>query len=175
MALVLLAVLSCTAFAAPKDLSRTVGVVLVGGAEFKTEDYLNITKDEIKSRCSGRCEIGNDVQSKYNAYCLEHGQTAGKEAPSKQDVMGFASWSGYGKVLFLVVSDSVVDRHQNAKSRERDRVSVQVDGYLGSSLGILQVYTACHDEDSKTSNLRARRGAFRSCVEEIGKKIRRNL
>lgn len=167
IATMLFVLLSCMSMAGAKDPASSVGIVLIGNAEFKTPDYYNIAKAEIHPRSGAKCEIGSQVQSQYAAYWLNKGHVE-EQTPSKQDLIDFAAESGYGKVLFLVVSDSTIDVHRNAKSKEKDRISVQVNGYLATSTSVLQIYTAAHHEDSRTSNLRARRGAFRKCVDEIG-------
>ena len=172
-AMLLVLLMSCTALAA-SAADKRMGILLIGGAEFKTPEYYDIAKKAIQSKSRSKCEAGNAVQSKYNAYWLEKG-FVGEQIPQRQDLIDFTAGSGYGKVLCLVISNSTVDRHNSAKHREKDRVSVQVDAYLCSRTNVLNVYTASHEEVSKGSSLRARRAAFEKCIKEIADAMKGTL
>ena len=62
----LLAVMICfavsgTAFAA-RDY-QSVGVVIVGGVEFKTNDFYKIVRDELKTKSGAKIFVGNEMQT----------------------------------------------------------------------------------------------------------------
>ena len=161
-------VMSGTAFAA-RDY-QSVGVVIVGGVEFKTDDFYKIVRNELKPKSGAKIIVGNDMQTRYKKYWLREGYI-GEQTPQKNDLINFTAASGYSKVVCLIVSDSTVDRHNNAKSREKDRIFVQLDAYLCTPTNVADVFAAGDEEISKTSNLRARRGAFQRCLKEISKSL----
>ena len=164
--------LTSTAFAA-RDYN-SVGVVIIGGVEFKTDDYYKIIRNELNPKSGAKIIVGNDMQTLYKKYWLRQGYI-GEQTPQKNDLINFTASSGYKKVVFIIISDSTVDRHNNPKSREKDRISVQVDAYLCTSTNVEDVFAASDDELSKTSNLRARKGAFKKCLDEISKSLNRNI
>lgn len=170
MAAAILFALTATTFAARGD----IGVVIIGGAEFKTDDYYKIVQSEIKPRSGAKILVGNDMQSRYQKYWLNRGYV-GDQTPRRDDLISFTRMSGCGKVVCLVISDSALDRHNNAGRREKDRIAVQVDAYICTPTAVLDVFTASCDSNSKTSNLRARRGAFKKCLSTVGKSLNREL
>ena len=172
LALMICLAVSGTALAA-RDY-QSVGVVIVGGVEFKTEDFYKVVKNELKAKSGAKIFVGNEMQTLYKKFWLRKG-FIGEQTPSKNDLIEFTRASGYKKIVCLIVSDSVVDRHNNPKSREKDRVSIQVDAYLCTPLDVVDVFGASDEELSKTSNLRARRGAFQKCLKEINKSLSNHL
>lgn len=164
--------LTGTAFAA-RDY-QSVGVVIVGGVEFKTDDFYKIVRNELKSKSGSKIVVGNDVQTLYKKYWLREGYI-GEQMPRKEDLIRFTAASGYKKVVCIIISDSTIDRHNNPKSREKDRISVQVDAYLCTPTNVEDVFAASDEELSKTSNLRARRGAFKKCMAVICKSLNNHL
>lgn len=165
-------VLSGTAFAA-RDY-KSVGVVIIGGADYKTDDFYKAVRSEIKPKSGAKIIVGNEMQTLYKKYWLREGYI-GEQTPQKNDLIHFAAMSGYKKIVCIIVADSVVDRHNNPKSREKDRVSVQLDAYLCTPTNVEEVFSASDEELSKTSNLRARRGAFQKCLDEISKTLNKHL
>ena len=162
--------LTGTAYAA----NDKVGVVIIGGVEFKTNDFYKIVKSELNTKSGAKLLVGNEMQTLYKKYWLRQGYI-GEQTPQRDDLIHFTATSGCKKIVFLIVSDSVVDKHNNPKSREKDRVSVQLDAYLCTQTGVEDIFTASDDELSKTSNLRARRGAFKKCLDEISKELNRHI
>jgi len=161
-----------TTFAA--QYFQNVGVIIVGGAEFKTSDYYKIIKDEIKPLSGSKIVFGNDLQTKYKKYWLQKG-FIGEQMPEKDDLIAFTNMSGCDKIICLIVSDSMVDKHNSSNHREKVRVSVQLDAYICTKTDFIDVLSATDEEDSKGSDLRARRGAFQKCLKEIGKSLNQQI
>ncbi len=172
MAAAIFFVLTGTAFAAQSF--KSVGVVIVGGAEFKTSDYYKTVKNEIKPSSGAKIVYGNDLQTLYKKYWLERG-FIGEQMPQKEDLISFTNMSGCDKIICLIVSDSVVDKHNSSGHREKVRVSVQLDAYICTKTDVLDVLSANEEDTSKGSDLRARRGAFQKCLKEIGKTLNAKL
>lgn len=164
--------LTGTAFAATQNFGQ-IGVVIVGGAEFKTKDFYEVVRSEFKPDVNSKIVVGNDMQTLYKKYWLNRGQI-GEKIPQPNDLTAFAQMSGCKKIICLIVADTV-DTQNSSNHRQKSRVSVQVDAYLCTPTEVVDVFSASDDEDSKGSPLRARRGAFRKCLREIGKSLNQNI
>ena len=167
--LAILVLSAATVCAAASSYNRGTKVVIIGGAEFKTDDYYKIVRKNFGKKSKAQFEAGSDVQERYQIFMMER-YDIGENKPHKQDLIDFAAENGYGSVLFLIV-DEHLDTQNNAKSRQKNRITVQLDAYLVNSSRIVDVTTTSQDFNSKTSNLRARRGAFEKCVKEVSKKM----
>lgn len=168
LATMILTLISCTAFAAQSSSGsnyRSTKVVIIGGAEFKTKDYYNLIKKVLGSKTKTAYEAGDEIQRKYQLFMMER-YDIGENKPRKQDFIDFASRSGYGNILFLVLDENI-DTQNNSKSRQKNRITIQLDTFLVNGSGIIDFTTTSQDFISKTSNLRARRGAFEKCLKEI--------
>ena len=168
MAATIFFVLTGTALAAQSF--KNVGVIVVGGAEFKTSDYYKIIQNEIKPISGAKIVYGNDLQTLYKKYWLQQG-SIGEQVPQKEDLINFTNMSGCDKVICLIVADAVVDKHNSSGHREKSRVSVQLDAYICTKTDVVDVLSASDEQTSKGSDLRARRGAFQKCLKEIGKTL----
>ena len=156
-----------TAFAAPSYTER-VGVVIVSGAEYKTEDYFDfVEKFFVKpfSSDSMQLQYGKDAQNKYQNYWLDKGYLE-EQAPTQRNFIEFVSYGAYDKVIFLKVQDSVTDQQG-----KRSRLSVNVNAFLVDRRKVLKAASSTNEEDSKASQLRARRGAFKKCAKELSNAI----
>lgn len=166
--LMLCVALTGTALAA-RDY-QSVGVVIIGGVEFKTDDYYKIVKNELKPLSGAKIVVGNDMQTRYKKYWLNKGYI-GEQTPQKEDFTNFAAANGFSKVVYIVISDVTDDQRNSGDHRQRNRITVQVDAYLSTPNQVVDVFAASDDQKSKGSALRARRGAFKSCLEEIAKSL----
>ena len=156
-----------TAFAAPSYTER-VGIVVVGGAEYKTKDYFDfVEKYFVKPFTSNRMQMqyGKDAQNKYQNYWLDRGYLE-EQTPTQRDFIEFVSYGAYDKVIFLKVQDSVTDQQG-----KRSRLSVNVNVFLVDRRKVLKAASSTNEEDSKSSQLRARRGAFKKCAKELSNAI----
>lgn len=169
----MLAFSACTTYAAT-NLSRSVGAVVIGGAEFKTPEFYKMIQKEFDPKSGAKFIVGGDLQNKYQKFLINR-DMVGNDTPRRQDLIDFVTASGYGKILYVVISDTNSDHQNNANRRQKDRMTVQVDCYLCDNLKVVEVATASQESKSKTSDLRARRGAFNKCLEELSKNINRAM
>ena len=131
----MLAISSCSVYAAT-DVSRSVGVVVIGGAEFKTPEFYKIIEKGFDPKSNSKIVVGNDLQNKYQKYLFNNDLSV-NTLPSKRTLVNFVAASGYGKILFIEISDTNIDHQNNAKSRQKDRIAIQVDSYLCDNLNVL--------------------------------------
>lgn len=90
-------------------VSNQIAVVIVGSADYKTKEFLNLTKDYFKpiDKSSVITVLsGKDVQNKYQKYWFDKG-LIDEGTPTKEDFVEFVNYSGYNKVIYLVIKDSV--------------------------------------------------------------------
>ena len=154
-------------------VSNQIAVVIVGSADYKTKEFLNLTKDYFKpiDKSSVITVLsGKDVQNKYQKYWFDKGLIE-EGTPTKEDFVEFVNYSGYNKVIYLVIKDSVLEQHGRKKGKDRSRISLSVNAFIVDRNNILESTSSTNDEDSKTSELRARRGAFKQCVKEISEEF----
>lgn len=159
----------CSVAAAQTAVITDTAVVIIGGAEFKTPEYYKMIQSTLRSKGGLNCEVGDDMQKKYQRFMMET-YDLGNTAPKKKDLVNFAANSGYKRTLYLVIDENI-DTQQNAKTRQKNRVSVQLDAYLCNSADIIDMATASRDDNSKTSILRARKSAFQKCLTDAVKSM----
>ena len=162
LAAMILAAFTCTAFAANNFGTK---VVIIGGGEFKTADFYKIVQKNLGSKSGNKYECGNDIQKRYQVFIMNR-YDIGEDKPRKQDFTDFTAWSGYDKVLFLIVDENV-DTQTHGKHSQKNRSTIQMDAYLATNSGISDFNTTSQEFTSKASNLRARRGAFEKCLKDI--------
>ncbi|MBQ3442165.1 MAG: hypothetical protein IJG33_02845 [Selenomonadaceae bacterium] len=173
----LLAMMICLALTGTALAARdyqSVGVVIIGGVEFKTDDYFDAIKDTLKPKSGAKIIVGNDMQTRYKKYWLNRG-FIGEQPPQKEDFTSFAASNGFSKVVYVVISDVSDDQRNSGDHRQRNRISVQVDAYLSTPTQVVDVFAYSDDQKSKGSALRARRGAFKKCMSEIAKSLNRHI
>ena len=154
--------------AASSKSAQQVAVVIVGGADYRTKDFTTCAKDFFKPSDGTTVDHGKDVQNKYQKYWFDKG-LIDEGTPTKEDFIEFVNYSGYKQVIYLVIKDSVLEQHGRTKGKDRSRVSLTVNAFLVDNTHIVESISTTNEEDSKTSELRAKRGAFKQCVKEISK------
>ena len=151
-----------------------IGVVIVGGVEFKTDDFYKAVRNELKPKSGAKIIVGNDMQTLYKKYWLREGYI-GEQTPQKDDLINFTATSGCRKVIYIMVSDVVDDQRNSGNHRQQNRISVQLDAYLCTPTDVEDIFSASKEVNSKGSALRARNGAFKKCLEEISKSLNKHI
>ena len=146
--------------AAPKS----VGVVIIGTSDFRTPDYYNILTDKLPklfTPSNYSLSIGTESQNRYQAYWNNKGFLT-EQTATKADLLDFANQSNYDNVLFLILSQPIVDTHKVILRRNSTRVSLDVCAiYIDAKQKtIISNVMTTQEDDSKTSQLRAKSGAF---------------
>ena len=165
--------IASTTLAASLDSQTTkIAVVIVGGSDFKTVNFVRYAREFFEeANTNGNLIIfsGDEIQSKYQDYWLDKGLLE-EGTPVKQDLLDFVNYSGYDKVIYLMVKDPVVDTHERGRSifrKQNSRASITVNAYLVDRENIIKTATSTKENDSDRSELRAKRGAFKQCVRAI--------
>ena len=171
LAALIFSLVSCTAFAA-QEVKPNIGVLVIGSAEYKTPDYYKTIKNSVQDKTGFVADVGEDFQKKYQKFMIEK-YDIGKHTPTKSDLVNFTANSGYRRVIVLVIDENI-DTQNNALSRQKNRITVQIDAYLCSRSDIVDIANTSREDNSKTSILRARRGAFQKSLNDALKALNFN-
>ena len=170
MVLCLMGTIITAEAASTTNKNQTTAVVIVGGSDYRTKDFTSFAKDFFKPSSGIEVAYGKDVQNTYQKYWFNKG-LIDEGTPTKEDFVEFVNYSGYKQVIYLVIKDSVLEQHGRKKGKDRSRVSLTVNAFLVDRSHILESTSSTNEEDSKTSELRAKRGAFKQCVKEISQEF----
>ncbi len=155
---------------APKETC----VVIVGDASVKTPDFFKYVDEAFNTEEKKKKVVsGTEIQSLYQTYWLDKGFLE-EQKLTKQDLNDFVKYSGYKKVLYLIVSSPVVEKTKEGYGgwdgwvqTERTRASITIKTFLVNETDIIKAVDVTKEDDSVTSELRAKRGAFEKCIKEI--------
>ncbi|WP_196599806.1 hypothetical protein [Pectinatus frisingensis] len=183
----LLCTICSTVFAAKAEdylhkLPEKVGVVIVSSVDMKTPDYfdaitdtLTPTSDEEKKYT---IETGVNAQTKYQNYW--DGKGFLDEQPLTKDVVfDFAKYSGYDKVLYIVIEKPVLEKNQQGGgflfswgTTTVTRADIEVKAYLTDGKTIIKSVDVSKEDNSAVSELRAKRSAFKKDMIEVATNIK---
>ena len=148
-----------------------VAILLMGSNDFKSTQYFTMIENHFlkDNPHASQIALGADVQSKYQEYWLDKGFLE-EQQPTKEDLLAMPSYLGVDKVLVMIVKDPVVEKHWAftlMESGEKSRASIQINAFLVNKDKILKSKVSNNEDDSFSSDLRAKRGAFKKCMKEI--------
>ncbi|MDQ0203006.1 hypothetical protein [Pectinatus haikarae] len=159
-----------------------IGVIIIGNADVKTSDFFDIISEAMVQSPTDikkyTVDVGTNVQTEYQNYWLDKGFL--DEQPLTKDIiLDFVKYSGYDKVLFIIVKDPVIEKTERGsgswgKETVR-RASVEVKAYLADGDAVIKSIDVTKENNSSTSDLRAKRGAFKKNMEEIMANIKDSL
>ena len=159
--------------AANAAAGEKVAILLMGSNDFKTDQYFSMIEKQFLANNPhhNRIVIGSNIQSKYQEYWLDKGFLE-EQKPTKEDLTNLVAYLDVDKVLFIMVKDPVVEKSWAMdffQSGQRSRASIQVNAFLADREKVLKLMAANHEDDSMSSDMRAKRGAFKKCVIEVSK------
>ena len=148
-----------------------VAILLMGSNDFKSTQYFTMIENHFlkDNPHASQIALGADVQSKYQEYWLDKGFLE-EQQPTKDDLLAMPAYLGVDKVLVMIVKDPVVEKHWAftlMESGEKSRASIQINAFLVNNDKILKSKVSNNEDDSFSSDLRAKRGAFKKCMKEI--------
>lgn len=176
----LMVLLLCNlAYAAiPQTLTgEKIGVVLISSSDYKTQNFYEYFYGQLRTEndTSYTVVVGNEPQNKWVDYWLNQGFLE-EQQPKKDDLLKFVETSGYDKVMYFLVKDPVVEKHQRQtglfSSSTQTRASVTVNSFLYDKNGVIKTYSVTKQDDSEWSDMRAKIGALKKCARDIGKKVK---
>ena len=151
-------------------------VVVIGDADVKTPDFFKYIDQQLNASSSTiKMDLGTEIQSKYQNYWFDKGFLE-EQKLTKQDLHDFVKYSNYDKALFLLISSPVMEKTKISDGFfgfvEQTRASIEVKGFLVDSNSIIKAFSISKEDDSVTSELRAKRGAFEKCIKELSLQLK---
>lgn len=158
-------------------------VVVIGESDVRSPDFTKFIGDEFNTKeAKNQVVYGTEIQSAYQNYWFQKGFLE-EQNPQKQDLHDFVKFSSYDRCIFLIVSSPIMEKtHQAAgwfkksvggfMAIERTRASLEVKCFLVDKENVIKALAVTQNDDSKTSELRAKRGAFEKCMKELAKGFR---
>ena len=168
--------------------NQNIGVIIIGDDEFKQEVYFNRSAKifDVKKNPNLSVKYGETVQKNYSDYCKE--KSISDSAPPKlENLLEFSNQNNFDRVMCLVVKTPEVSDYYEYKDgllpgspsrlSKHFTVTITVNAYLCDKEKILKTISITktkteNDIYSSKPKVRATRGAFTSCVENIGKEIK---
>lgn len=156
-----------------------MGILIMGSADYKTDDFYNNIKSKIaETKPNIDFKFGPTVQSQYESYLLSKGIITDAPKPTVEDLYAFTKYGNYDKVIYLVIENSVTEKTKSSKffsTKERARVNLEVKAILTDGQSIIKVVDSVADDTSETSELRAKREAFGKCMVYIQEQLKNEL
>ncbi len=157
-----------------KSVQPQIAVVLIGDQDFKTQDYFERV-EKYFNNANQKVKVGTDIQSEYQKYWFEKGFIEEQQL-TKTDLVDFTKFISYDKVLFLVIDIPVIEKNNIRtglfSSINRTRTSVEIKAFLATNTEVLHIMNVTKKDDSNSSELRAKRGAFGACMKEIASEMK---
>lgn len=155
--------------------ASNVGVVVIASSDYKDDHFFSVLDKELKQVAGHNVVSGNVMQTSYQDYWLDKGFLEAQQ-PSPQGFVDFVNYSGYDKVLFIVMKDPVVDKGVvtglfGDVVAMKTRATVETKGFLVDKERIIKHFTSTNEDDSKASDLRAKRGAYKKGIVAVVKEL----
>ncbi len=154
---------------------QKIGVVIIGSADVKTPDFLDAITDTLSpSKAEEKKYVlisGTEVQGKYQKYWADK-SFLDEQPLTKDAALDFVKYSDYDKVLFILIKDPVVDKAERGLGllwgeETVSRAAIEVKAYLADENSIIKTVDVSKEDNSATSDLRAKRSAFKKDMKEI--------
>lgn len=153
-----------------------LSVIIIGDADFKTDDFYNHIKNSFKN-ADYQYFYGTDAQANYEEYWFSKGVITTNPNPTVEDLFQFTNYSNSNKTLYLVVQSAVIEKHKKSRGLfgsgggERVRANVEIKGILVDDKKLIKIVHSVQDDTSETSELRAKREAFGKCCRDIAEQL----
>ena len=166
-------VLSCALCSA----AERTGILIIAPVEFKSQDFIQIATETFGKNY----DISKGTQDDWATYCWDKGLTDTDALPTKETLADFAATTNYDKIIFIIFKDANKTEEDLGYSRGpfwsishdvRYRTAVGARVVIMTHEGqTLKVFDETHTDDSKSSDLRASRGAFKGLCKQISDRL----
>lgn len=161
-------------------LSKT-GVLIVAPVEYKTQDFLKIATEQFGKEYN----ISQGLQDDWATYCWDKGYEVSDPMVSKETLADFAKTTYFDKIIFVVFKNiavseenlgtdvtyygfGVLDKRDKVIRRSNIEARIVIMNNEGETL---KIFEEAHTDASKTSMLRANRGAFEGLCKNIAQRL----
>ena len=148
-----------------------VGVVIIGGADFTTADFLKAASEQM----GAEYQLGQELQQKLALIWYDKGFVEDQTKMSKDEMIEFAKYSGLDRIIYVTTGTPVVENSQNFLSGMVIRASMNARVIVMEADGtMVDLFSASQNGDSRASEMRAKRDCFKKVMREIRQHIEEN-
>lgn len=148
-----------------------VGVVIIGGADFTTADFLKAASEQM----GAEYQLGQELQQKLALFWYDKGFVEDQTKMSKDEMIEFAKYSGLNRIIYVTTGTPVVENSQNFLSGMVIRASMNARVIVMEADGtMVDLFSASQNGDSRASEMRAKRDCFKKVMREIRQHIEEN-
>nr|MBO6295703.1 hypothetical protein [Schwartzia sp. (in: firmicutes)] len=172
-AVLLVGLLACAVCAAQEKppVQPGVGVVIIGGADFTTADFLKAASEQM----GAEYQLGQELQQKLALFWYDKGFVEDQTKMSKDEMIEFAKYSGLNRIIYVTTGTPVVENSQNFLSGMVIRASMNARVIVMEADGtMVDLFSASQNGDSRASEMRAKRDCFKKVMREIRQHIEQN-
>lgn len=145
-----------------------VGVVIVGGADFTTADFLRAASEQM----GAEYQLGQALQQKLALYWYEKGFVEDQTKMSKEEMIEFAKYSGLDRIIYVTTGTPVVEQSKDIWVGTIIRTSMNARVIVMEADGtMVDLFSASQNGDSRSSEMRAKRDCFKKVMREIRQHI----
>ena len=145
-----------------------VGVVIIGGADFTTADFLKAASEQM----GAEYQLGQDLQQKLALFWYDKGFVEDQTKMSKDEMIEFAKYSGLDRVIYVTTGTPVVEQSKDIWVGSIIRTSMNARVIVMEADGtMVDIFSASQNGDSRASEMRAKRDCFKKIMREIRQHI----
>ena len=148
-----------------------VGVVIIGGADFTTADFLKAASEQM----GAEYQLGQELQQKLALFWYDKGFVEDQTKMSKDEMIEFAKYSGLDRIVYVTTGTPVVEQSKDIWVGSIIRASMNARVIVMEADGtMVDLFSAAQNGDSRTSEMRAKRDCFKKIMREIRQHIDEN-
>ena len=148
-----------------------VGVVIVGGADFTTADFLKAASEQM----GAEYQLGQELQQKLALFWYDKGFVEDQTKMSKEEMIEFAKYSGLDRIVYVTTGTPVVEQSKDIWVGSIIRTSMNARVIVMEADGtMVDLFSASQNGDSRASEMRAKRDCFKKVMREIRNYIEEN-
>ncbi|MBR5909009.1 MAG: hypothetical protein IKZ66_03420 [Schwartzia sp.] len=148
-----------------------VGVVIIGGADFTTADFLRAASEQM----GAEYQLGQELQQKLALFWYDKGFVEDQTKMSKDEMIEFAKYSGLDRIIYVTTGTPVVEQSKDIWVGSIIRTSMNARVIVMEADGtMVDLFSASQNGDSRSSEMRAKRDCFKKVMREIRNHIEEN-
>ena len=145
-----------------------VGVVIIGGADFTTADFLKAASEQM----GAEYQLGQELQQKLALFWYDKGYVEDQTKMSKDEMIEFAKYSGLDRIVYVTTGTPVVEQSKDIWVGSIIRTSMNARVIIMEADGtMVDLFSASQNGDSRSSEMRAKRDCFKKVMREIRQHI----
>ncbi|MBP5200367.1 MAG: hypothetical protein J6Z82_06925 [Schwartzia sp.] len=142
-----------------------VGVVIIGGADYTTPDFLRAASEQM----GADYRLGQEMQQKLAHFWFDKGIVEERTTMTKDEMIEFAKYSGLKQIIYVTTGSPVVEKSSDILwSGAIIRASMNARVLIMNADGtMVDLFSASQNGDSRASEMRAKRDCFKKIMREI--------